>query len=364
MNDSSQRGKRVVVYRVGSLGDTLIVLPAFHLVRQAFPGAHITLLTSFPVNAKAAPMETILQNTGLYDDTLRYPTSLRDIRELSRLRRELRVGRYDALVYLAKPKGGILTSIRDWFFFRSCGIRKLIGIPFRRRTLECLEIPGSDRFTSETVRTLDAIRGLGAADVRESRWWDMRLTDAEKSDAEKLLAAHGVAAPFLAASVGTKIPAKDWEERNWAELIHRLAAENPRLPLVLFGVREEHERSERLAALWTGPKANLCGAASPRVSAAALRGAAAMVCHDSGPMHLAATMGVPCAAIFSARARPGEWYPRGEGHAIFYHRTPCWGCGLNDCIERKKACILSITVDEVFTAVQQMLALPRPGQTS
>ena len=356
MTVSEQPASRVVVYRVGSLGDTLIVLPAFHLVRQAFPTAHLTLLTSFPVNAKAAPMETILQHTGLYDDTLRYPTSLRDFRKLWSLRRELRAGRYDALVYLAKPKGGILSSIRDWIFFRSCGIRRLIGIPFSRHTLECLPVPGTELFTSETTRTQDSIRILGEVDLREDRWWDMRLTDEEKSEAERLLAAHGVAGPFLAASVGTKIPAKDWEERNWAGLIRRLAAENPRLPLVLFGVGEEHERSERLAALWSGPKANLCGVTSPRVSAAVLRDAATMVCHDSGPMHLAATMGVPCVAIFSARARPGEWYPRGEGHAIFYRKTPCWGCGLSDCIEQKKACILSITVDEVFAAVQQRLS--------
>ena len=325
MSESEQQAKRVVVYRVGSLGDTLVVLPAFHLVRQAFPAAHLTLLTSFPVNAKAAPMETILRHTGLYEDTLRYPTSLRDFRELWRLRRELRAGRYDALVYLAKPKGGILASIRDWIFVRSCGIRRLIGIPFSRHTLECLPVPGSDLFTSETTRTLDSIRALGAVDVREARWWEMCLTEGEKSEAEQLLAAHGIHGPFLAASVGTKVPSKDWEEHNWAALIRRLAVENPGLPLVLFGVREEHERSARLAALWKGATANLCGVTSPRVSAAVLRGAAVMVCHDSGPMHLAATMGVPCAAIFSARARPGEWYPRGEGHSIFYRKTPCWG---------------------------------------
>ena len=368
MTHSEQQRKRVVVYRVGSLGDTLIVLPAFHLVRQAFPSANITLLTSFPVNAKAAPMETILQHTGLYDDTQRYPTSLRDFRKILSLRRELRAGRYDAFVYLAKPKGGILASIRDWLFFRSCGIRRLVGIPFSRHTLECRPVPGTELFTSETTRTLDSIRDLGTVDVREDRWWDMRLTEGEKEEAEKLLASHGVTVPFLAASVGTKISAKDWEEHNWTELIRRLAAENPRLPLVLLGVREEHERSGRLAALWSGPKANLCGVTSPRVSAAVLRGAAAMVCHDSGPMHLAATVGVPCVAIFSARARPGEWYPRGEGHTIFYHKTPCWGCGLKDCIEQKKACILSITVEEVFAAVRQKLAAtrgdPRPASAA
>ncbi len=356
MTSSEQPVKRVVVYRVGSLGDTLIVLPAFHLVRKAFPSAHVTLLTSFPINAKAAPMETILQNTGLYNDTLRYPTSLRNIIEIWSLRKKLRAGRYDTLVYLAKPKGGLFASIRDFIFFRSCGIRKLIGVPFDRHTLDCLPVPGTDLFASETVRTLDSIKKLGNVDVREDRWWDMKLTSEEIAEADALLASHGITGAFLAASVGTKILAKDWEEHNWAALTRRLASENPRLPLVLFGVNEEHERSARLAALWSGPTANLCGVTSPRVSAAVFRRASVMVCHDSGPMHLAATMGVPCVAIFSARAKPGEWYPRGEGHAIFYRKTPCWGCGLNDCIDQKKACILSITVDEVFTAVQQRLS--------
>jgi glycosyltransferase involved in cell wall biosynthesis len=81
-----------------------------------------------------------------------------------------------------------------------------------------------------------------------------------------------------------------------------------------------------------------------------------MVCHDSGPMHLAATMGVPCVAIFSARAKPGEWFPRGDHHTVLYHKTPCWDCGLEECIEKEKLCILSITVDEVFRPAVQQLA--------
>lgn len=356
MSRANKPPLRVVVYRVGSLGDTLVVLPAFHLVRRAFPGAHITLLTSFPVNAKAAPMETILKHTTLYDDTLRYPTSLRDPGELRRLRSELKAGRYDCLVYLAKPKGGFLTSVRDYLFFRSCEIGRIVGLPLSRRTLQCQRISGSTLYVSETTRTLEALQYLGAVDVQEPKWWDLQLTPGETGEADALLARRGIAGPFLAASVGTKISAKDWEEPNWQELIGRLAATYPGLPLVLFGVQEEKERSDRLLALWRGPKANLCGATSPRVSAAVLRGAAVMVCHDSGPMHLAATMGVPCVAIFSARAKPGEWYPRGDQHTIFYRQTPCWGCGLQECLVHKKVCILSITVDEVFAAVRKQLS--------
>ncbi len=348
--------KRIIVYRVGSLGDALVVLPAFHLVRQAFPDAHLTLLTNFPINSKAAPMEGILRNTGLYDDTLSYPASMRDVRALWRLRKQLKAGRYDGLMYLAKPKGGLLASIRDYLFFRCCGIRRIIGVPMSRRALRCEPLPGTTLHKAETVRTMESLESLGTADLKDPQWWDMRLTPGEIAEADAVLAKHGVAAPFLAASVGTKGQSKDWEEPNWMELTRRLAAAHPTLPLVLFGVAEERARSERMLALWRGPKANLCGVTSPRVSAAVLRNASVMVCHDSGPMHLAATMGVPCVAIFSARNKPGEWFPRGDQHTIFYHQTPCWGCQLLECIEKKKVCILSITVDEVCAAVLQQLA--------
>ncbi len=349
--------KRVVVYRIGSLGDTLVVLPAFHLVRQAFPDAHITLLTNIAVNAKAAPMETVLRNTNLYNDTLTYPVSLRNFRELVRLRKSLRDGNYDCLVYLASPKGGILTSLRDYIFFRSCAISNVVGVPFSRSALRSLRIPGSDLYKSRTARALEALRELGSVDVGSPDSWDLKLTSDEIADGKALLGAHGIASPFLAASVGTKFQAKDWEEQNWRELMERAAAAFPDLPLVLLGVEEERERSERLLKIWQGPKANLCGETSPRVSAAILRGAGVMLCHDSGPMHVAATMGVPCVAIFSARAKPGEWFPHGDQHSVLYHKPPCWNCGLEVCIENRKVCILSITVEEVFGALLKQLAL-------
>ena len=355
MTASPTHPRRVVVYRIGSLGDTLVVLPAFHLVRRVFPQAHITLLTNVPVNARAAPMEAILQNTNLYDDILRYPTSLRGVSKLLELRKTLEAGLYDCLIYLAEPKGGILTSIRDYLFFRLCGIRRIIGVPFSRRTLRPVQLPDSELFTSETTRVLECIRRLGAVDPKDPKCWDLQLTPAEIGEAEAVLQSRGISGRFLAASVGTKIQPNDWEEQNWKRLIQRVASEFPELPLVLFGAGEEWERCERLMEMWSGPKANLCGVTSPRVSAATLRNAAVMVCHDSGPMHLAATMGVPCVAIFSARNPPGVWYPRGDSHTILYHRTPCWGCKLTMCVEQKKACILSITVDEVHAAVRKQV---------
>ena len=45
--------RRVLVYRLGSLGDMLVALPALHLVARAFPEAERRMLTNVPVSSKA-----------------------------------------------------------------------------------------------------------------------------------------------------------------------------------------------------------------------------------------------------------------------------------------------------------------------
>ena len=81
---------------------------------------------------------------------------------------------------------------------------------------------------------------------------------------------------------------------------------------------EERDRSEEVARGWAGPVLNYCGRATPRVSAALIKRTEMMLCHDSGPMHLAASVGTRCVAVFSKHNHPGQWFPFGSGHKILY----------------------------------------------
>jgi len=130
----------------------------------------------------------------------------------------------------------------------------------------------------------------------------------------------------MTASIGAKADTKDWTDTNWTNLLKRLSSLYPSLGLVLLGSSDEQPRSDTLLGSWCGPKANLCGLASPRVSAAVIQRAKVFVGHDSGPMHLAGAVGTPSVAIFSARNPPGQWYPRGNHHTILYRKTFCFGC--------------------------------------
>jgi ADP-heptose:LPS heptosyltransferase len=338
---------RVLVYRLGSLGDTVVALPCFHLLRQAFPGAGITVLTNEPVSGKAAPLASILEPTGLIDAVIPYPVGLRDPGKLLALIARLRAEKFDLLVDLAAARG-LAASGRDWAFFKACGIPRLIGIPWKREDL--VYQPGE----SEAARLLRRIRPLGEVDLHESKWTDLRLSDEEKSEATRLLGAASIGGRFIAASLGTKWPTNDWGLEKWQQVLARLGASRPGLGLVLLGSGDEFERSQALAQAWTGPAANLCGRTSPRVSAAVLAKASLFLGHDSGPMHLAAAAGARCVTIFSARCPAGQWFPAGEGQLNLYPARFYDPARTDDPAHQRQA-LDSIRVEDVLTASEGAL---------
>jgi len=72
-------------------------------------------------------------------------------------------------------------------------------------------------------------------------------------------------------------------------------------------------------------------------------------------MHLAAAVGTPCVAIFSARKPPRLWFPHGPQHRVLFHDVSCMGCKLETCIVERKRCLTTITVEEVAAQVQAAL---------
>lgn len=349
--------QRVLIYRLGSLGDTIVALPALHLVERAFPRAERRLLTNAPVHAKAPAAWAILKDSGLVHGTMSYPVGTRSPLELVRLGLAIRRFRPQVLVYLAQPRGG-KTIARDLRFFRACGITHFVGVP-EGELGQNLYDAASGLWEQEAARLLRSVRELGEADVNDLRHWDLRLTESELRRALDARAPLG-SAPFIACGPGTKMQSNDWGDSNWRAVLARLAEAMPDRALVLVGHEHDAKLCRELAAAWRGSALNLCGQLTPRETAAALRGAELFLGPDSGPKHLAATQGVPCALVFGARDRAGVWYPPGSGHRVVSHSVDCAGCGLTTCIEQRKKCIASITVEEVYSAALDAWKLSHP----
>jgi hypothetical protein len=77
--------RRVLIYRLGSLGDTVVALPCYHLIARRFPNAERRLLTNFPINGKAPAAAAVLGESGLIHGYMRYTVGTRNLAELLRV---------------------------------------------------------------------------------------------------------------------------------------------------------------------------------------------------------------------------------------------------------------------------------------
>ena len=154
---------------------------------------------------------------------------------------------------------------------------------------------------------------------------------------------------------GTKYDSKDWGEKNWENLVTKMSIQFPEFAIVFIGSKDEFTQGENISRGCKIPFLNLAGMINPRVSLGVIKLGRIFIGHDSGPMHMAAAIGTPLVAIFSAQNKPGEWFPHSKESRVIYHQTECFGCNLKECILEKKKCILSISVDEVLVAISSLI---------
>lgn len=165
------------------------------------------------------------------------------------------------------------------------------------------------------------------------------------------LAAGPVVGLFPGAEWG---PSKRWPWRRFAELAVELRRRSPGVqPVIVAGPKElwlavrVHEES--------GKRHPVVG---PDLDLAALAGVVAhfdlLVTNDSGPMHLAAALGVPTVALFGP-TDPRRTAPAGEGHRVLSRDLWCSPCFRRHCPLLHHRCLRGIPVDEVATAALERL---------
>jgi ADP-heptose:LPS heptosyltransferase len=305
----------VLIFHIGSIGDTVVMLPCLHAIARHLPDYRRILLTNKPDSARASSAEAVLGASGLIDGAEYYPPGLGSpIAALSLVRR-LRATGARTLVYLA-PRTSIWQVRRDLPFFRLAGIRRFLGLPESQQALaRRVDLHGNlEPEAQYLARKLsrDIPVDLGAAN------WDLKLSAAESAAAQDRLAALPAGLTRVALAPGAKWASKDWGEARWTSLVQQIWARTPHVCLVMLGAADEHALAQRILSHWNGSALNLCGELTARVSAAVLGRCGVLVCHDSGPMHLAATQGTRCVALFGNLNQPRQWFPWGDQHRVIH----------------------------------------------
>ncbi len=163
-------------------------------------------------------------------------------------------------------------------------------------------------------------------------------------------------------------PAKRWPWERFAETMSMVAAQTACGWLLLGGggdaelcARIERAFREGLARNSTHPPhlLNLAGRTTLRELCAVLKKCRLLITNDTGPMHVAAAVGTPVAAIFGSTSPEltGPGLPNDPHHRIIRHTPACAPCFLRQCPADNR-CLSGITPAQLVPVLLGLLRQP------
>ena len=345
---------RYLIVKPSSLGDILHAMPAVSALAKADPGATVDWVVK-PAFAELPPyLPCVRRVIPFYDKHFR--NAFRILPALFRLRAELRRERYDAVIDL---QGLIRSAVIGRL--PGCAVcagpaapREPLAARFYTRRLQGLEPPAH----AVDVNNARIKEFLGRDDLDFSLTLPVNEQSAET--ARKIVAeAFGGVLPnrFVIVAPGARWETKKWPADFFAAVIASLARRDPDLKFLLAGTKDEAADAEAILVKCAGlPVASACGRTSVGGLLETVRLSSLMICNDSGPMHIAAALGVPVAAMFGP-TDPALTGPYCEKKCVFVPEIACNRCFLRYCKDSR--CHDSVDPELVAASSRKLLQTER-----
>jgi len=221
---------------------------------------------------------------------------------------------------------------------------------------EAIAVPRPAAYGHQAYYYLQLLFRAGLIDkpgpVREIR---LHLTEYEKEWAARKLISLGLGGPrfLVGLSPGASFgPAKRWLPERYAALGDRLIGALG-ADVLIFGSRVETPLAETIARMMKHTPVVVTGETTLRQLMALLGECRLVVTNDSGPMHLAAALGLPLVSIFGCTNERATG-PVGSRVRVIKRPVACSPCGLRECpIDFR--CMESVSVDDVYRAALEVI---------
>jgi heptosyltransferase-2 len=343
---------RILAIKLVGLGDTVLMLTPLKKVREAFPRAEISVLVT--------PLSTgILEGQPQVDRLIVHDMLRRDAGPsgLVRLVKRLRSYGFDLVIDFEQHFQ--MTAILAYL----CGAKRRIGLYYtgnpRRRLFTDHVFFDPDRhmvdnymrlleplgIRPDPVTVLEPVQ-VGAQDRGVAEAW---LEDRRRHPERPLFGMH--------AGSGLRAPEKRWPSERFAEIIRRANAEYG-AEVILTGDDDEAGLADSiLKEAGVADAYNAAGCLSIKQTAALIGKCDLFISNDTGPMHIAASVGTPTLGLFGPEM-PLRYGPVGERTSSIFKGVSCSPCV---AIHRGKSencgrgvCMEAISIEEVWNAVRRL----------
>jgi ADP-heptose:LPS heptosyltransferase len=341
--------------------------PAIAALRQRFPEASIAYL----VERAAEPV--VRHNPHLTEIIVAdRPRGLRRVSYDVALAWRLRRRRFDLVIdFHGGPRSAWLT--------RATGAPRRIGYDLPWRTWAYTDrVPWSRALVPPRHSVLnqsDLLSPLGIAPPTPGRpAVDMREDAGAAASVDRRLAAAGVpaGASIVLIHVSAGNPFRRWPAEHFAHVAATLARGDTHRRIIITSGPSETNAANAVASAaqadagGAAPAILRCGDFDLAELRALAARAALYIGGDSGPLHIAATTGVPIVALFgpTLAERSMPWRnDASQAIAVDAGPLPCRPCHQRHCVPGDFRCLTRLAPAQVVAAAEDLLLRPRncPG---
>ena len=343
-NLNIEKVQKVIIFRTGSIGDTVCAMPAIDLILKNFPNAKVDLLINSGGTGKVSPIDIV--NTNLFHAIIDYSSYSK-----SELLKLVKSKKYDLFVELSQYDHSLLTLTKHIIFPWVANIKYAFGWQFSNHLLFKRTQEKKLVFISERDRLLNMLVKNG---LKQKVAGYILPENKRGFEQLKLEFSFDTDNNHIGIVTGANREKNKWPIQNFFEVMDYFI--NKGYKIVAFGGTSDYKTFNSFK---NQPNLiNLCGLISPAMSAMFMENCKFTISNETGPLHLAYAVGNPVIGIFSSREYPGKWFPPNDSNKNVVFRTPNVSCSI--CMDKACAnniCMQAITPQEVIKAGLRLLEI-------
>jgi heptosyltransferase-2 len=332
------RLSRILVIRLDRIGDVVLSTPALRAIKESFPASHVAVLVR-------RATKDIVEGLPFVDEIITREDFSKD----------------GLAGYLKKSRFVVSVALHPGWWMNylpwSAGIPFRIGYKFCGSGIFLTKDLPDDRAVRvrhEVASALEVVGQIGA--MTHDTSLVVAVHEEGEAFAEDFLQKNGLVQPqkFAVIHPGARQEHIRWKKEGFAAVADRLISEKG-LGVILSGSEEERALLDAVRSLMK-ERCVVAVGWDLKSLISLIKRAALFVGNSTGPMHLAAALGVPVAAIFGA-VHPldseREWGPWSKKSLVISKDLSCKRCHPSDCATFD--CMESIAPQEVFEAASKLL---------
>lgn len=336
--------KNILVVNVNWIGDVIFSTPVFRALKSHDPEARICCMAVprvVPVLKCCPDVDEII----VYDEKGRH----RWLWGKLKLIRQLRAAHFDIAFLLHRSWTRALLVYLG-------GVPKRVGYDLKdlgNLLTQKVSLPEGDIHRSDYYLRVIESYGIPVKD----RTTFLVPSDEARARVKALLESRGITEKdfLLVINAGGNWDLKRWPKENFAALTGRIMKEFD-LTAVIPGAAKDQETAEYIRAQSGANPVVLAGQTSLEETFALMERADLVVSSDSGPLHIASSVGTATVAIFGP-TRIQDTGPRGSGPSVVLRKD--LDCNQEACYELDcpdNRCMKAVSVDEAVSAVGKICA--------